>query len=287
MTDLIALYWTVSGPAEVHYGREWSLWDWRDRCAQATAVGYSGLGLWHADVEHQLQTRSMREMKQIFDDAGLRHMQVEFLDSFWLPEGDPARAKSDQRRKLLFDLAAQFDAHHIKIGNIPGLPCELDRLTESYAELCADAANHTAAKVLYEFMPPDVNVHSLETAIALVTGAGAANGGLAIDTWHCGKLGIAPEDLRRIPPEYYTWVELSDGMIANMEDPIDEVVNHRKLPGEGEFDIQGYIRVSHEVGYDQPYGVEVLSAALRALPIEEAFKVSYETTMGQINAAIA
>ena len=33
--ELLALYWTVSGPVEVHAGREWSLFDLRDRCEQA------------------------------------------------------------------------------------------------------------------------------------------------------------------------------------------------------------------------------------------------------------
>jgi pyridoxine/pyridoxamine 5'-phosphate oxidase len=37
--ELLALYWTVSGPAEVHVGREWSLFDWRDRCANAAKFG--------------------------------------------------------------------------------------------------------------------------------------------------------------------------------------------------------------------------------------------------------
>ena len=63
------------------------------------------------------------------------------------------------------------------------------------------------------------------------------------------KLGIAPDELRRIPPEYLAWVELSDGQFENMEDPIDETINHRELPGEGEFDIPGYVEVLREIGY--------------------------------------
>jgi sugar phosphate isomerase/epimerase len=285
--ELLALYWTVAGPADVHVGREWSTFEWRDRCAEARRVGFQGLGLWHADIEHQLQTRSLAEMKQIFDDAGLKYLQVEFLADFFVLPGEPARAESDARRKLLFDTAAAFDAHHIKVGNIPGTPCEPGRLTESFAQLCQEAAEHTAAKVVYEFMPFDVNVNTLDAAIELVTGAGAANGGLAIDTWHCAKIGISPEDLRRIPPQYFTWVELSDGQRQNMPDLVDETVNHRRLPGEGEFDIPAYVQVCREVGYPGPWGVEVLSAELRSLPIEEEFQRAYETTAAQLRAGVA
>jgi hypothetical protein len=82
--ELLALYWTVCGPAEVHVGREWSTFDWRDRCAQAARVGFAGIGLWHADIEHQLETSSLREMKQVFDDSGLQYLQVEFLADFFV-----------------------------------------------------------------------------------------------------------------------------------------------------------------------------------------------------------
>ncbi len=264
--ELVALYWTVSGPVEVHVGREWSLFPWRDRCAEAAKAGFKGIGLWHADVSHQLESTTLKEMAKVFRDAGLKYLEVEFLAEFWVDKGEPARAESDRLRKQLFETAAAFDAHHIKVGNIPGTPCELDKLTEAFTELCQDAAKHTDAKVVYEFMPFDVNVNTLDTALELVQGAAEPNGALAIDTWHMGKLGISPADLKRIPPEYLGWVELSDGQYENMPDPIDEVVNRRKLPGEGEFDIPGYVEACQHVGYEGPWGVEVLSEELRNLP---------------------
>jgi sugar phosphate isomerase/epimerase len=285
--ELMALYWTVSGPVEVHVGREWSLFDWQDRCAEAAKAGFAGIGLWHADVSHQLETRTLEEMASIFRDAGLKYLEVEFLADFFVDEGEPARAESDRLRRQLFATAAAFDAHHIKVGNIPGTPCELDQLIESFAELCQDAKNHTNAPIAYEFMPFDVNINTLDTALKLATEADQPNGGLAIDTWHMAKLGIPPDDLKRIPPQYLTWVELSDGQFENMEDPIDEVVNHRHLPGEGEFDIPGYVEACREVGYPGPWGVEVLSEALRALPIEEEFQRAYETTIAQFGAGVA
>ncbi len=52
-------------------------------------------------------------------------------------------------------------------------------------------------------MPFDVNVQTLEDALKLVTGAGRANGGLAIDTWHMAKLGIAPEHLDAGPARIF------------------------------------------------------------------------------------
>jgi sugar phosphate isomerase/epimerase len=280
--DLLGLYWTTSGPVVVHYGREWSLFDLRDRCAQAARVGFSGLGIWHADLEHVLETRTLKDIAALFDEYGLRHLELEFLWEWFLDPSDERRKESDKLRRLLWDAAAALPAHHVKVGNIPGTPCEVDRLTEAFAELCADATEHHDATLVYEFMPPDVNVQDLETALRIVEGAGAPNGKLAIDTWHMAKLGIEPEALSRVPARHLGWVELSDGQYENMADPIDEVVNHRKLPGEGEFPIREYVAACRKAGYEGPWGVEVLSEELRNLPIEQIFDRAAETSRAQL-----
>jgi sugar phosphate isomerase/epimerase len=279
--ELLGLYWTVSGPVEVHVGREWSLFDWADRCAEARKVGFSGLGIWHADLEHMLETRSLQDLKRVFDENGLRYLELEFLMDWFLDPGDERRRASDATRRLLFDAAAVLNAHHIKVGNIPGVPAQLEQLTEHFRELCAEASEHTDATIVYELMPFDVNVRSLDAVLQVVAGAGASNGGIAIDTWHMCKLGIEPDDLRRIPVEYLSWVELSDGRLNDMDDLIDETVNHRALPGEGEFDLHSYVEACRDHGYPGPWGVEVLSDELRNQPIETIFRRAYETTAAQ------
>jgi sugar phosphate isomerase/epimerase len=279
-SDLLGLYWTTSGPVEVHVGREWSLFDLRDRCEHAARVGFSGLGLWHADLEHVLETRTLAEVKQLFDDNGLRYLELEFLWEWFLDPEDERRRDADRIRALLFEAAAELGAHHIKVGNIPGTPCEIPRLTERFAELCADAARHHDALLVYEFMPFDVNVRDLATALTVV--GDVPNAGIAIDTWHMAKLGIAPDELRHVPAGRIGWVELSDGQYEDMADPIDEVVNHRKLPGEGEFPIREYVAACRDQGYDGPWGVEVLSEELRNLPIAEIFDRSHETASAQL-----
>jgi sugar phosphate isomerase/epimerase len=281
--EILGLYWTTSGPVDVHYGREWSLFDLRDRCEQAVRVGFSGIGLWHADLEHVLETRTLEDVAVLFDEYGLRHLELEFLWEWFIDEGDERRTQSDELRARLWAAAAALPAHHVKVGNIPGTPCEVGRLTEAYAELCADAAEHHDAKVVYEFMPPDVNVQDLDTALSIVEGADAPNGGLAIDTWHMSKLGIAPDELRSVPARHLGWVELSDGHYRDMDDPVDETINHRELPGEGEFPIREYVAAARDAGYAEPWGVEVLSQKLRALPIDQIFDRAAETTRAQLS----
>jgi sugar phosphate isomerase/epimerase len=285
--ELMGAYWTTAGPTQPHVGQEWSNFDFADRCAEAAKAGMKGIGIWHADLAHILETRSHEDIKNLLDDNGLRYLELEFIWGFFEDEGTEGRKESDEMKKLLLEGAAALGAHHVKVGNIPGVPCELDKLTERYAELCADAAEVTDAVIAYEFMPFDVNVDSLDAALAVVEGAGAKNGGLVIDTWHMAKLDIAPDDLKRIPLEYLTWVELSDGKKEWMEDRIEETTRFRKLPGEGEFDIRGYIRAARETGYEDAWGIEVLSDELRAEPIDEMYRHAFEATMSQFQPVAA
>ncbi len=277
--DLLGLYWTTSGPVEVHAGREWSLFDFADRCAEAAKAGFRGIGVWHADLAHVLEARTLGDMRAILEANGLQYLELEFLMDWFLDPGDERRREADATRRLLFEAAGALGAHHVKAGNIPGNAAPLEQVTERYAELCADAMRYTDARIVYELMPFDVNVNSLDTAMAVT--AGVPNGGIAIDTWHMRKLGIDPEDLRRVPLEQLAWIELSDGTLESLPDLIDETVNHRRLPGEGEMDVHEYVEVAQAMGYAGPWGVEVLSEALRNLPMDEIFRRSYETTAAQ------
>ena len=279
--ELLGLYWTVSGPVEVHVGREWSLFSWQDRCREARAVGFSGLGIWHADLRHVLESSSLEEMRSVFDDNGLRHLELEFLMDWFLEPDDERRVASDEIRHLLFEAANVLGAHHVKVGNIPGVPAELSVLTERFGELCADASRHTDAAIVYELMPFDVNVRTLNAVLEIVGGAGAPNGGVAIDTWHMAKLGIAPDELRSVPLRYLKWVELSDGLLDDMDDLVDETVNHRALPGEGELDVRAYVEACADHGYPGPWGVEVLSDELRNNPIDVIFRRAHAATAAQ------
>ena len=280
--DLIALYWTTSGPVEVHFGREWSLFDLRDRCEQAARVGFRGLGLWHADLEHVLETRTLREVRSLLDEYGLDQIELEFLGDWFLDPSDERRKRRRRETCAPVRCCGRVARAPHQGRQHRGHGVRAPRIVEGFAELCADAARYTDAKIVYEFMPYDVQVNDVDTALEVVEGADAPNGALAFDTWHLGKLRLEPDELRRIPPRFLGWVELCDGPYEYAEDRLDEVINRRKLPGEGEFPVAEYVAVFRELGYDGPWGVEVLSEELRSLPIEQIFDRAYETTSAQL-----
>jgi sugar phosphate isomerase/epimerase len=278
--DLLASYWTLAGPVELHTGREWSLFDVVDRVAAAASAGFRGLGLWHDDLLHILEERSLPELRTILDDAGMAHLELEFLWDWFLDPGTEERRRSDQRRRALLEAAGALGARHVKVGNFAGRQVPVGLLTERFAELCAEAAEHGTC-VAYEFMYRDATAGSLEAAQSVVQGAGAANGGLALDLWHVVDLGISTAAIRELPAGCVVAAEVSDGERSPRPGP-RRTLRDRRLPGDGDFDIGGFVTAVRGMGFRGPWGVELLSAQIGDGGPAELARRAYRSTIEHV-----
>ena len=278
--DLLASYWTLAGPVELHTGREWSLFDVVDRVTAAANAGFRGLGLWHADLLHILEERGLHELRTILDDGGMLHVELEFLWDWFLDPGTDERRRSDQRRRALLDAAGVLGARHVKVGNFAGRHVPVGLLTERFAELCVEAAEH-GTSVAYEFMYRDATAGSLDAARSVVQGAGAANGGLALDLWHVVDLGVSTTAIRKLPAGTVVAAEVSDGA-RSLEPGARRTMRDRRLPGDGDFDIAGFVAAVRATGFQGPWGVELLSAAIGDVGPGELARRAYQSAIEQV-----
>jgi sugar phosphate isomerase/epimerase len=274
--ELLASYWTISAGLP-HTEREYSPFDFKERVESASRAGFQGFGIWHADLDHVLATRSLKEMKQILDDNGIKHVELEFLTD-WFLEGE-RKKQSDIQRKKLFDAAQALGARHVKVGDFFQQKTPLPRLTEAFSELCTEAANY-GTRIGFELMPFAM-IQSLEESLAMIEGAGAENGGLTLDLWHMVKMNIPYEQLSRIPLKWIVSVELNDGTFEAPWSLHEDTINHRRLCGEGEFDVPGFVGCMEQAGYTGPWGIEVLSEELRKKPLDEMTRRAFATTIAQ------
>jgi sugar phosphate isomerase/epimerase len=277
--ELLASYWTTAGGALPHTDREYSTFDFKDRVEAAARAGFKGIGIWHADLDHTLKKRSLKEMKKILDDNGMKYLEIEFLRD-WFLDGEKKK-QSDIEKKKLLEASAALNAKHVKVGDFEHTECPMPHLIESFAGLCADAANY-GATIGFELMPFSM-IDTLKDALAMIEGAGAKNGGIILDLWHVAKLGTSYEEIARIPARYLIGVEINDGTFKAPWSLYEDTINHRRLCGEGEFDIKGFIASVQRAGYAGPYGIEVLSQELRQKPLEEVTRRAFQTTMAQFH----
>jgi sugar phosphate isomerase/epimerase len=275
--ELLASYWTIAGDVHPHSEKEYSPFNFEDRVVAASRAGFKGIGLKEVDLEHILERRSLKEMKRIFDDNGIKHVELEFLTD-WFLDGEKKK-KSDKTKHMLLTAAEALGARHIKVGDFDTQITPMPRLIESFAVLCTEAANY-GTKILFELIV-DAMIKTLPETLEMVEGADAKNGGIMLDLWHIVKLKIPYEDVARIPARYMLGVELNDGTLECPWSLHEDTINHRKFCGEGEFDVKGFLKCLQKAGYKGPWGIEILSQDLRKKPLEEAATHAFNTTIAQ------
>jgi sugar phosphate isomerase/epimerase len=275
--ELLASYWTIAGGALPHTDKEYSPFDFKDRVEAIAKAGFKGMGIWHSDLAHVLERTSLKAMKQTLDDNGLKHLELEFLGD-WFTDGEEKK-RSDVRKKMLMTAAEALGARHIKVGDFYKKKTPMPRLMESFAALCAEAEQH-GTRIVFELMPFAM-IDTLQDALSMVAGAGAKNGGIAFDLWHIVKLRIPYEEVASVPAQYLLSVEINDGTFEAPWSLHEDTVNHRRLCGEGEFDVKGFVACLLKAGYQGPWGIEVLSEVLRQKPLEEVTTRAFSTTMAQ------
>jgi sugar phosphate isomerase/epimerase len=277
--DLLASYWTVAGAAVPHTGPEHSPFDFRDRVEALGKAGFKGMGIWHADLEHVLTKYTLAEMKQILDDNGIRFVELEFLYD-WFVDGEEKRL-SDIRKSVLLEASAALSAHHVKVGDFFQKKTPMPKLIDSFGTLCEDAARFDAV-IGFELMPYAM-IDTLGESLEMVEGANAPNGGIVLDLWHVVKLNIPYAQAAAIPPRYLISVEINDGFLVRPEgmDFVVETTEHRNFPGDGEFDVRGFVEAIWNAGYRGPVGVEVLRKEIRSWPLERVVSKAWTSTIKQ------
>jgi sugar phosphate isomerase/epimerase len=245
-------------------------------------VGFDAIGLHHEDLIHILDVEfadegdreaALKRLDTVLADNGIDIVELELLTEWVHEAGDPRRDNEAELRELLVLASDILDARHVKIGNFGGYIIPTERLKETFDEVASDFAETNTA-VGFELSPADRNVRTLDDALAIIERAG--NGGLFLDLWHMVKMGISYEDIGDLDADDITAIEFSDGYVDTEMGFIEETINLRKVPGEGEFDIPGFIDAVRSTGFDGPWGLEILSAEYRRLPMNDAYARAYE-----------
>lgn len=272
--DLLANGWTTAGDASPWRNDQRSPLSLRERVEAASAAGFKGFGLLYADLVEAERELGLAGIRSLFEDNGLVHLELEFLTDWWTD--GPRRAASDAVRRNLLRAAEALGAHHIKIGpDFEDKPWDLDVWAKEFATLAAQA-DGVGARLAIEFMLFS-NIKSVHDALRLVEAAGHPAGGLVIDVWHTERAQTPPAELADIPGSRIVGVELSDADSRVVDTLLEDTLRHRRLCGEGSFDLPGIISALRTAGWSGPWGVEILSDTYRALPVREATAAAYRT----------
>jgi len=115
-------------------------------------------------------------------------------------------------------------------------------------------------------------LHSAGQMLELADAIGP-NTGLLVDVFHCHTAPVRFDHLAEIPASRVVLVHLNDA--PNLPPTVVEDGN-RCLPGEGVIDLAGFMGALKKTGYRGPVSLEVFSAALAAMPPEQAARKAWQ-----------
>jgi sugar phosphate isomerase/epimerase len=216
----------------------------------AAANGFTAVGLRLAaplglTLQHDLvnQPEMLRETLRALKGTG---MKVLSADAFTLAEQTKVVEMAGA-----FDVAAALGSSIIQV--VVEDP-DIERARDRFAQMCL-LAGHSGMSVALEFMKWR-SLKSLAEAAAFVTGAGAANGVLCIDTLHLSRCGDTPAAVVALSPERIGYVQLCDAPaeLPPLEEYLAEARGGRLYPGDGELWLQDLVAL---LPADIPLSVEV------------------------------
>jgi sugar phosphate isomerase/epimerase len=239
-----------------------------ERVRAAAEAGFAAIGLYIGEYQ-RLRAEGARDadLRAVLDHYGMPLVEIEALRG-WSATG-AERAAYLQAEQPVFAMSdALGPGHHVQvIGPYAGT---LDDAAEAFAGVCDRAAEHGLAAAI-EFLPEMSNIGDAATAMQIVTRAGRANGGICLDCWHHFRGADDDDMLRAIPAERVFTVQFNDGPRQRVDpDYYTDCTRYREVPGEGEFDLAGFLGLLDEMGVRLPLSVEVISADLQQRPAAEA-----------------
>lgn len=276
--ELIAACWTSAGACNAGSmsSDDSSPVPIRERVEAVSRAGFKGFGIRHSDLVKVERGIGFADFRRLLDDNEITVLELEFLEQ-WFEVGEE-RARSDEHRADFLRASEALRPRHIKIGaDFRGGPFVAERLAPHLAKLAQDAAD-AGTKVSLEPMP-FCDIRTPDQGLELIEMVDHPAAGLCLDIWHVERAGVDVTTLASMPVGRIFSVELNDAPRKFTGTMLDDTFNGRAFPGEGDFNIPGFVEAIKSTGYVGPWGVEMLSIEYRKLPVAEATRRSFSTSI--------
>jgi len=274
---IVATSWTVLGDVTPLDPSWVSPHPHAERIELLADLGWTGMGFTQDELTIARDSGRLKDLRRLLEAGGITHVEVEFLTDWWCDgeEGAASRRTLD----VLLDAADELNAAFIKIGTAFQAPIpDIAPLVEPLRRLGETAAERGHRIVLE---PAAVSmVESIPRGAELVGRADVENVGLLVDFWHVLRAGTTVDELLATVPHGTVWaVEITDADAQPVEDLLLDTVHHRRYPGEGAVDVAALVQAMRTLGFDGPWGVEILSDEHRRYPLVDGLRVARDTTL--------
>jgi sugar phosphate isomerase/epimerase len=215
-----------------------------------------------------------KDIKKQIDEAGISAAIadpfVQWTPNFAIPESYPKENVGfiDHTEEQVFAMAEALGAKQVNCVEGLGQKHERAALVDALGSV-TERATKRGISLTVEPMPIS-SIYSLADGWDLVKAINSPNLGLTFDTWHFWRATPDLELLAQIPADKITEVQLADAKKELNGDLLNDLLHHRLLPGEGDFDLTATVNVLRKIGAYKSVGPELFSDAMDKLGHEDA-----------------
>ncbi len=206
---------------------------------------------------------SPADVRRICADLGLTILTCQPFRDF---EGMPAdkRQRTFDRAERKFDLLQELGTELLFVCSsvAPDAQGGIDRLAADFRELGERAAKR-GLRVGYEALVWGRHINDYRDSWEVVRRAGHQSVGLILDNFHIQARGTELATLRSIPGDRISFVQIADAPKLQM-DYLSWARHWRCLPGQGDFDLVGFMDALETTGYDGWLSLEIFNDRFRA-----------------------
>jgi 4-hydroxyphenylpyruvate dioxygenase len=176
------------------------------------------------------------------------------------PDRFAANLKRAERK---FDVMERLGADTMLVcSNVSPDTIADDALAAQHLHALAERAAARGLMIAYEALAWGRHVREYQHSWEIVQAAGHPALGVCLDSFHILSRGSDPAGIRRVPGEKIFFLQLADAPVLAM-DVLQWSRHHRCFPGQGGFDLTGFVGHVLAAGYRGPLSLEVFSDTFR------------------------
>ncbi len=212
----------------------------------AAKAGYTGIELWHDDLEDFVSKGGrLQDVRKALDDNGLVAPTTIYLRGWCEPDG-PAHKAGIEECKLRLEQAVVVGAPHTIAGPPPGM-VDYELAGRRYAELLAIGRGIGVLPSM-EYLGFVEDVNSIAKALRIMENSRQSDATIVLDPFHDFRGGAGCSDIARLRGSQIAVCHFDDAPASPPSHTQHD--GDRVMPGEGVIDLQKFVRLLKQVGYN-------------------------------------
>lgn len=227
------------------------------------AAGFDGVEIFENDLLYY--DGSPREIKQMCADLGIAITLFQPFRDFEGCRRDRL-ARNLERAERKFDLMQELGTDLVLVcSNASADSVGEQQILIDDLHLLAERAGARGLRIGYEALAWGRHVNTYQQVWDIVRQADHPSLGVLLDSFHTLSLKGDPAAIAQIPGDKIFFVQMADAPILAM-DVLEWSRHFRCFPGQGEFDLPGFLAPIIKSGYTGPLSLEIFNDGFRAAP---------------------